>query len=172
MVSERQSKSRSLLQKRVVSWRSLSYFLLISEALFAEATLAVMRLVSAGFGCLEKSTNGTHFKFFIKWKQTYLTLPWWVFLGLWLANKHCGECTLFIDCFLWGKQYSSLWLWRSGIGTCYKEENNCPMMASYADFKRWGVSKSLGGNEDSVLRKTVLNDLKICNMTMDCLITY
>lgn len=65
MISERQTKSRSLLQKEWFLWCNLSYFLLISEALFAEATLAVMRLVSAGFGCLEKSTNGTHFKFFI-----------------------------------------------------------------------------------------------------------
>ena len=54
-----------------------SDFLMHSQLLpFDQASLAVMTLVSAGFGCLEKSTNGTGFKFFIKWKQTYLTLPW------------------------------------------------------------------------------------------------
>lgn len=43
-------------------------------------------------------------------------------------------------------------------------------MAAYIDLKSWGISKSLGGNEDGMFWKTVLNDLKICNMPVDCLI--
>lgn len=50
------------------------------------------------------------------------------------------------------------------------EEDNCPVMPSYVDSKSWGISKSLGGNEDGVSWKTVLGGFKVFNMPMDCLI--
>lgn len=43
-------------------------------------------------------------------------------------------------------------------------------MPSYVDSKSWGISKSLGGNEDGVSWKTVLGGFKVFNMPMDCLI--
>lgn len=50
-----------------------SDFLTHSQLLpFDQASLAVMTLVSAGFGCLEKSTNGTGFKLFYKMETNIL----------------------------------------------------------------------------------------------------